>query len=84
MTRLSALALLAVGLLCLSSRIAHAQVTKGSIRGTVNDAQGGVLPGVTVTAKSPSLVRGPVSVTTNDKGGFRIPALEPGTYEIDA
>ena len=35
---------------------AAAQIDQGRLTGTVTDAQGGVLPGVTVTAKSPALI----------------------------
>jgi len=35
---------------------ATAQIDQGRLTGTVKDAQGGVLPGVTVTAKSPALI----------------------------
>lgn len=57
--------------------------TTGSIQGQVVDDQGAPLPGVTVTASSPSLQGQQVSVT--DAGGaFRFPALPPGTYNITA
>src|SRR4029434_9125915 len=48
---------LAVGLLLLTCAAAEtfAQVTEGSIRGYLRDEQGGVLPGVTVTATSPTV-----------------------------
>jgi len=39
----------------------------GSISGTVSDAQGGVLPGVTVTATSPAQI-GQLTVVTNEAG----------------
>ena len=35
---------------------AEAQSTGSSLRGYVKDGQGGVLPGVTVTATSPNLI----------------------------
>src|SRR5947208_16794806 len=56
--------------------------TTGAIRGTVTDAQGAVLPGVTITARSPVLVRGPVTAPSVDDGTDRLPALQPGTYQI--
>ncbi|HVG85241.1 MAG TPA: carboxypeptidase-like regulatory domain-containing protein, partial [Vicinamibacterales bacterium] len=40
----------------------------GSISGTVSDAQGGVLPGVTVTATSPAQI-GQLTVVTNEVSG---------------
>lgn len=60
---------------------AFAQTT-GTVRGTVTDEQGAVLPGVMVTVRGPALIRGPVSVVTDAAGHYRVPALQPGTYEV--
>src|SRR5947209_3917629 len=57
--------------------------TTGQIVGTVIDAQGGVLPGVTVTATSPQLQGARTSVT-DGAGQFRFPSVPPGTYAIKA
>src|SRR5215471_8369008 len=55
--------------------------TTGSINGRVEDSSAAVLPGVTVTASSPSLMGVQTSVT--DSGGnYRFPALPPGTYTV--
>lgn len=75
---------LVVVFFCWLSAPAAAQVTTGSIRGSVTDAQGAVLPGVTITVQSPSLVRGSVTVVSDERGEFRIPALQPGTYQLVA
>ncbi len=56
--------------------------TTGTIRGTVVDVQGGVLPGVTITARSPALVRGTATVVSDEQGTFRLPGLQPGIYEV--
>jgi len=69
-------------LLLFSSLFFAAQVQTGSIRGVVQDDNGEVLPGATVTINSPSLMIKDYSVTTGSKGGFRFPALSPGTYEL--
>ena len=62
---------------------AAAQEQRGAIQGVVKDSSGGVLPGVTVEAKSPSLVG--VQVAVSDSNGvYRFPALAPGTYELEA
>jgi len=53
----------------------------GTIQGRVSDAQGAVLPGVTVTATSPALIQ-PQSTVTSDTGNYRFPAVPPGTYEV--
>jgi hypothetical protein len=55
--------------------------TTGQIIGTVVDAQGGVLPGVTVSAMSPQL-QGTRTTVTDSTGTFRFPTLPPGTYTI--
>ena len=57
--------------------------TQGSLRGYVKDAQGGALPGVTVTATSPDHIR-PATATTDGEGYYRLNNLPPGTYLIVA
>ena len=66
----------------LTSPPAFAQTT-GQVIGTVVDAQGGVLPGVTVSATSPQL-QGTRTAVTDGTGTFRFPTLPPGTYKITA
>ena len=53
----------------------------GTIVGRVTDTSGGVLPGVTVTIASPSLM-GVQSATTNENGAYRFPAVPPGVYTV--
>src|SRR5918996_3961496 len=53
----------------------------GTIQGRVSDAQGAVLPGVTVVATSPSLL-GQQTTVTSETGNYRFPAVPPGTYTI--
>ncbi len=60
---------------------AAAQIDQGRLTGTVKDAQGGVLPGVTVTAKSPALI-GTRSVVTESEGTYSIASLPSGEYEL--
>ena len=57
--------------------------TTGTIGGTVTDASGAVLPGVTVSVRNTGtgLVR---SATSGQEGRYAIPALPPGTYEVRA
>jgi hypothetical protein len=62
---------------------AAAQEQRGSIEGTVKDASGAVLPGVTVEARSPTLV-GVASAVTDAQGTYRFPSLSPGRYEVTA
>ena len=54
----------------------------GTIQGRVVDAQGAVLPGVTVTATSPALL-GQQTAVTSETGNYRFPAVPPGTYTVD-
>src|SRR3979411_3312405 len=63
--------------------LADAQGLTGALIGTVRDAQGGVLAGAIVSVSSPALIGGPVTVTTNEKGQLRFPALPPGPYVLD-
>ncbi len=58
-----------------------AQIEQGRLLGTVTDAQGAVLPGVTVTAQSPALIGGQTTVTEAD-GRFRFVALPGGVYDL--
>jgi hypothetical protein len=53
-----------------------------SIAGTVRDASGAVLPGVTVEVSSPALIERMRTTTTNDTGQYRVIDLRPGTYEV--
>ena len=59
-----------------------ARAQDGALSGTVTDATGLVLPGVTVEARSaPSA--GPARTVVSDAAGrFTIPALRPGTYDV--
>ena len=60
---------------------ASAQVT-GSIAGTIKDASGAVLPGVTVTVTGPALQRASATTITQPDGTYRVPLLPPGLYEV--
>jgi hypothetical protein len=60
---------------------ADAQVTSGSITGTVKDTSGAVIPGATVTVLNAAtgVTR---TVSTNEVGAFALPTLPPGAYTI--
>ena len=76
--------LLIVAAACvLLPQLAGAQGLTGALIGTVKDAQGGVLAGAIVRVTSPALMGGPATVTTNEKGQLRFPALPPGAYVLD-
>jgi outer membrane receptor protein involved in Fe transport len=70
-------------LLCLAGATAFAQEQRGSIEGVIKDSTGAIIPGVTVEARSPSLV-GVQTALTDASGVYRFPALAPGKYEITA
>ncbi|MBX7186590.1 MAG: TonB-dependent receptor [Vicinamibacteria bacterium] len=72
--------LLSLSLVALSSPL-WAQQT-GAISGKVTDTSGGVLPGVTVSARS-SVLPTPRVTTTDGSGEFRMPALPPGEYSLE-
>jgi hypothetical protein len=57
-------------------------LAQGSIVGSVKDATGALLPGVTVEASSPALIEKVRSVTTDGSGQYRIVDLRPGTYSV--
>jgi hypothetical protein len=61
--------------------VSAAQVL-GSVGGTVRDASGAVLPGVTVEASSPALIEKTRTVVTDGAGQYRIVNLPPGSYVV--
>ncbi len=74
---------LALAITLLPTIPVSAQTGDGSVRGYVKDAQGAVLPGVTVTATSPALLAPVVGVS--DAGGYyRLLNLPPGGYTVTA
>ncbi|MBP7778445.1 MAG: TonB-dependent receptor [Acidobacteria bacterium] len=68
-------------LLAATTAFAQVSATTGAINGKVTDNTGGVLPGVTVTASSPSM-QGVRTDVTNEAGEYRFPAVPPGTYSL--
>ena len=62
---------------------ASAQVTTATVVGTVNDASGAALPGVTVTARNADtgFVR---DVLSSDTGAYRLEFLPIGPYVVEA
>ena len=72
-------ALVFAGVLVVAPIAAYAQA---SIVGTVRDASGAVLPGVTVEASSPALIEKTRSVVSSGTGQYSIENLRPGTYTV--
>ncbi|MBI4473616.1 MAG: TonB-dependent receptor [Acidobacteria bacterium] len=58
-----------------------AQEFSGNINGVVTDIAGAVMPGVTITLRSPA-VQGERTTTTDESGNYRFTLLPPGTYEL--
>jgi hypothetical protein len=63
--------------------MAQSTAANGSIEGTISDASGGVLPGVTVTVYNVDTGT-ERSVVSNEHGLFRAPLLPLGTYRVVA
>src|SRR5437899_10627716 len=71
------LALLAIA----TTGTAFAQIQGGTVSGTVRDEQGGVLPGVTVTAQGVDATQ---TFVTEATGEYRFLNLAPGPYRVTA
>jgi hypothetical protein len=63
--------------------IALAQITTGSIAGTIKDAQGGVIPGATVVLISESQNTQSAPVVTNATGDFVFVNVKSDTYSLE-
>jgi Carboxypeptidase regulatory-like domain len=72
----------AVGVLVALLVVPTAVYAQASIVGTVKDASGAVLPGVTVEASSPALIEKTRTVVTSGTGQYSIENLRPGTYAV--
>src|SRR5262245_27935478 len=67
---------------CVGTPMVIAQgVQTATISGTVTDADGKALPGVTVTATSPAQI-GERSVVTDENGEYIFKGLAPGSYAV--
>src|SRR5258705_11260483 len=72
-----------VFLLGLAGMATAAQSESASIVGIVVDESGAILPGVTVTATSPSLQITSIADVTNERGEYRLAPLPIGTYKVE-
>ena len=73
----------AVGVLLFMVVAASGQTNaEATITGVATDQSGAVLPGVTVTATSPSLLVGQVTDVTDASGEYRLSPLPLGVYEV--
>src|SRR5690242_13530831 len=72
-----------LAILTLVPRLAMAQALgAASVPGTVKDASGAVLPGVTVEASSPVLIEKVRTTVTDSEGRYQLAELRPGTYTL--
>jgi hypothetical protein len=70
-----------MGLMLLVPALASSQTFQGGVRGAVRDADGGVLPGTTVTLTNAQTGATRTSVT-NDRGEYVFASVAPGTYNL--
>ena len=73
--------LLVLGLASMAGAQGGGASSTGVIQGRVTDAQGAVLPGVTVLAASASML-GQQTAVSSENGNFRFPAVPPGSYSL--
>lgn len=77
-----------VGLVCVLLAIAGSARAQGlsqaAVSGTVRDGSGQVVPGASVTVSSDALIGGDRTTHTDEVGTYRVPALAPGRYVVEA
>ena len=78
--RFAALAMIA---LCMGVINASAQITTGTVAGTVKDAQGGVVPGATVVLISQARGTRTAPAVTNAQGDYVIANVTADTYTVE-
>src|SRR5215468_12569372 len=71
-----------VAALALTLIVPASAFAQASISGTVKDASGGVLPGVTIEAASDVLIEKVRTATTDGNGRFQLVDLRPGKYTV--
>src|SRR5690349_12313240 len=81
--RRTATALVGALVMCTSALVATAQVTTGTVAGTIQDSQGGVIPGATIVLISETRGTRGVPVVTNATGDYVLPNITPDTYTIE-
>ena len=61
----------------------RAQTGTGTLMGVATDSSGGLLPGVSVVIRNEA-TNTARTATSNDSGIYRVPVLQPGSYEVEA
>ena len=74
--------LVALFALWASASTADAQITTGTITGNIKDAQGGVIPGATVTLVSATRATTLATAISNADGDYVFPNVPPDTYIV--
>src|SRR4051812_31477407 len=81
-SRVWSIAVLVLGWAMIGGATLRAQVGHATLTATIVDAQGGALPGasITVTEQATGASR---TITTDKDGVFRVSALPPGRYTLE-
>ncbi len=61
---------------------ATSPVSRGSLEGVVEDANGQPVPGVRIIIVSGTTPFPELALETNENGGYQFPGLSPGTFEL--
>lgn len=72
-----------VAFLCFTTSVLFAQGTSASLKGTITDSDGAVLPGVTITALNTETTL-KQTTTSSPSGLYTLAPLPPGNYRITA
>src|SRR5690349_4161111 len=75
------MSMLAIFVFCGTLLDAFAQTSRGTVTGTVRDANAAVIPGATVTLTN-VVTNVSRSTMTNGQGLYRFDAVDPGTYKL--
>src|SRR5438045_2482358 len=70
-------------LLCIFTAVLVGQTEKATIRGTVTDSTGGMVPqtAITITEISTNIDR---QIVSDTNGNYEVPDLRPGMYRVKA
>jgi hypothetical protein len=84
MRNIATRAFLLIGIMMLAAHtLSHAQSNLASIAGTVRDASGAVIPGVTVTVVNTNTNQ-PKRFESDEYGNYEVVNLVPGVYRVEA
>src|SRR6266852_2805340 len=76
--------MIAAALMLLAAAVpASAQITTGTVSGTIKDSQGGVIPGATVVLISETRGTKVAPAVTDGTGNFVFPNVTPDRYTVE-